>query len=74
MTFYLRGALSLNICILVVALCVRYAVLDLSNNAGVITRTYNITSWSGQWDFTGFDLGPTSGDHYYLLSYSTDNE
>ena len=75
MGYYCCRALVLLVMAVVVAdLCVAHVVSDCSNNVGAITRTYDVTSWSGQWEFTGFGIGPSSGDYYYLLSYSTDSE
>ena len=39
------------------------------------TKTYTINSWSGaSWEFTGFAVGPSSGDHYHLVSSSTNSQ
>ena len=33
------------------------------------TKEYNITTWTDQnWTFSGFAIGPSSGDHYHLIS------
>ena len=36
------------------------------------TKIYTVNSWSDDdWTFSGFAIGPNSGDHYHLLSELT---
>ena len=37
-------------------------------------RNFTVSSWSGAWTFTGFAVGPSSGEYYHLLSTSVDNQ
>ena len=37
-------------------------------------KTFAVSSWSGAWTFTGFALGPSSGEYYHLLSTSVSND
>ena len=37
-------------------------------------RTYNVTTWSGAWEFTGYAVGPSSGRNYILMSSSGVNQ
>ena len=37
-------------------------------------KTYSTSSWSGAWTFTGFQVGPSSGEYYHLLSTSVENQ
>ena len=30
--------------------------------------TYTVSTWTGDWEFAGFAIGPDSGDYYHLLS------
>ena len=36
--------------------------------------TYTVNSWTNPWEFTGFALGPSSGDYYNLLSTTVQSE
>ena len=37
-------------------------------------RTFSVSSWSSAWTFTGFAIGPSSGEYYHLLSNAIDND
>ena len=39
-----------------------------------VNKTYSTSSWSGAWTFAGFQVGPSSGEYYHLLSTSVENQ
>ena len=39
------------------------------------TKEYTIITWPNQnWTFSGFAIGPNSGDHYHLMRNPTERE
>ena len=43
-------------------------------NGQTSSRTLAINDWSGSWEFTGFGIGPSSGDYYHVLSSADVNQ
>ena len=44
------------------------AICDAAN------RVYSVNTWSGSWEFTGFDVSAINNDYYHLLSTSDGNQ
>ena len=60
--------------ILVLVLLIHDSIENCILPSNSSNRCYIVDSWTGNWTFEGYVIGPNSSDSYYLLSSVDDNE
>ena len=52
----------------------QYCNSTCSSSTGAQVKTYTLSSWEGVWFFSGFAIGPSSGDYYHMLLSLSSNQ
>ena len=63
-----------NLNILALIAILQILVLDCKATTSTSNKTFTVNTWSGAWTFTGFAIGPSSGEYYNLLSTSVEGQ